>query len=431
MVLSFKIQMKQKLILLIFLIQVVFSKTILGQSNSSKYDIGAIVNESIVVSDTTNSAVTFKIPSNNNYILVYRYRWISIGKGIDIPDSIKLLEDKISASLLGGMVGNLKVICLAYDRNQDYKTWVQNMKKQNLFKPTPKYKVEYYNINGNQTSDAKCREVFTKLTLFGPDGKILRHSSSIAKFDYYLRNDKISLKGKFVTDDSGNKMPLNEAFVHVQSGNKNDTLAKSKTDKYGDFELSIPNNETDYVIQAEPKDKNTKSVLLLTQEGKEVSKLKKTPGRFEYKLLKADILELADLKEDENIGITFKQFKLSRENELFIIENIIYGLQQYNIEKESEEKLNEVLSILKQNPKIKLEIVSHTDSQGDDATNLTLSKKRAEAVAEYLIKNGASEKRITTIGKGETQLRNRCSNGVSCSDKEHGYNRRTEFNFIK
>ena len=87
--------------------------------------------------------------------------------------------------------------------------------------------------------------------------------------------------------------------------------------------------------------------------------------------------------------------------------------------------------ILKNNPKIKLEIKSYTDSQGDDQVNLELSKKRALYVADYLVKNGIEQNKITAIGKGESDIRNRCLNGVSCSDKEHKYNRRTEFNFIK
>ena len=47
-------------------------------------------------------------------------------------------------------------------------------------------------------------------------------------------------------------------------------------------------------------------------------------------------------------------------------------------EKDAEEKLNEIVLILKNNPKIKLEIKSYTDSQGDDQVNLELSKKSFE-----------------------------------------------------
>ena len=93
--------------------------------------------------------------------------------------------------------------------------------------------------------------------------------------------------------------------------------------------------------------------------------------------------------------------------------------------------LDKVISILKDNPKIKVEVISHTDSQGEDNANLALSLKRATAVTDYLTKNGIDKSRVKAIGNGETAIRNRCRNGVDCSDLEHEYNRRTEFNFIK
>ena len=171
--------------------------------------------------------------------------------------------------------------------------------------------------------------------------------------------------------------------------------------------------------------------MLLTTEGKQISYLKQSFLTYEYKLIQADLLELSEMTVEDDLSLTFKKFEDSKNNELLVVEDIIYELDQFIIEKNSEEKLSKVVSILKGNDKIKLEIISHTDSQGDDASNLSLSKKRAEAVEEYLVKNGISKKRINAIGKGEMQIRNRCINGVSCSDKEHGYNRRTEFKFSK
>ena len=421
--------------LFLFFCCLTFTNTIvMSQNNSIKSadTIGHIVNEKIEVFDTTNSKVNFKIPDKAYYTLVYRFRWIDIGKGIDNADSIKLLEEKISTILLGGMVGNLKVICLSYDRAEDYNKWMEKIKKEKLFKSTTKYKVEYYNLNGNQVSEKRCRDLFTKLSLFGPDGKILKFSSSIAKFYYHLKDEKINIKGKLVTvNDKGVNVPINDLFVYFQAGNKIDTLAKGRTDKFGDFDVFIPNNETAYTLKADATSKNVKNIMLLTTEGKQISYLKQSFLTYEYKLIQADLLELSEMTVEDDLSLTFKKFEDSKNNELLVVEDIIYELDQFIIEKNSEEKLSKVVSILKGNDKIKLEIISHTDSQGDDASNLSLSKKRAEAVEEYLVKNGISKKRINAIGKGEMQIRNRCINGVSCSDKEHGYNRRTEFKFSK
>ena len=171
--------------------------------------------------------------------------------------------------------------------------------------------------------------------------------------------------------------------------------------------------------------------MLLNQEGKKISHLQKSFMTYEYKLLKADILDLAEMTEDDDISLIFKQFEVSKDNKLLVVEDLIYNLDKYTVEKESEEILNKVVSILKGNDKIKLEIISHTDSQRDDASNLVLSEKRANVVADYFIKNGISKNRISAIGKGETQIRNRCFNSIACINKEHGYNRRTEFKFSK
>ena len=423
-----------KKLLLIFSFLIALNTKVFSQTNSIKSadTIGHIINEAIEVYDTSNTKLNLRIPDKSHYTLVYRYRWIDIGKGIDNRDSIKLLEEKISTVLLGGMVSNLKVICLSYDRAADYNNWIQKIKKEKPFKSSTKYKLEYYNLNGNQISEKRCRELFTKLTLFGPDGKILKFSSSIAKFYYHLKDEKINIKGKLVTvNTTGVNEPLDNVFVYIQSGNKIDTLGKGRTDKFGDFDVSIPNSDSVYTFKADATNKNIKNIMLLNQEGKKISHLQKSFMTYEYKLLKADILELAEMTEDDDISLTFKQFEGSKNKELLVVEDIIYELDKYTLNKESEEKLNKVVSILKANNSVRLEIISHTDAQGDDASNMVLSEKRANAVADHLVKNGIAKNRITAVGKGETQIRNRCFNSIPCTNKEHGYNRRTEFKFSK
>lgn len=392
--------------------------------------IGAIFNEKIEAFDINGNNTGFKIPDKGHYFLVYRFKGFD-PRRVETIDSVRLLETKISSILLGGMVDNLKIICLSYDKPKDYAAWCERMKKDPPFRSSSKYVVEYYNLNGIEKSEKRCRDLFTKVTLFGPDGKFLSYSSSIAKFRYHVKDDDILVKGKIVSEDNGIKQPLKDVDVHIESGNKSDTLAKGKTDQYGDFAVKIRNKDTAYTIKADPKDKSLKNILLLTQEGKTISYLKKTFLAYEYKLLKADILELAELTADEDITLTFKKFDSGKDKQLLVVEDIIYAKDQYKVTVQAEEILNKVYDLLTKNENVKLEVSSHTDAQGDDNANMKLSEKRAEAVAEYLIAKGIAKNRIRSSGKGETQIRNRCTNGINCSDKEHGYNRRTEFVFSK
>lgn len=88
-----------------------------------------------------------------------------------------------------------------------------------------------------------------------------------------------------------------------------------------------------------------------------------------------------------------------------------------------------LLPILNDKP-VSIEIMSHTDSRGNDSYNMSLSQQRANSVVNYLVSKGISRSRLTAKGYGETRLVNRCSNGVDCSDTEHQRNRRTEFRVI-
>jgi outer membrane protein OmpA-like peptidoglycan-associated protein len=66
-------------------------------------------------------------------------------------------------------------------------------------------------------------------------------------------------------------------------------------------------------------------------------------------------------------------------------------------------KLNDVVTILKENPSYKVQIDGHTDSQGKDDYNQTLSEQRAASVKAYLISKGIDESRLASAGYGETK----------------------------
>lgn len=109
---------------------------------------------------------------------------------------------------------------------------------------------------------------------------------------------------------------------------------------------------------------------------------------------------------------------------------VYYEYNSAKLTKASEKVIDDLLlPLLKGNNK-NIEIMSHTDSRGNDEYNLSLSQQRANAVVNYLATKGINRSRMTARGYGETRLVNRCSNGVQCSDAEHAKNRRTEFRIL-
>ena len=84
------------------------------------------------------------------------------------------------------------------------------------------------------------------------------------------------------------------------------------------------------------------------------------------------------------------------------LRGIQFDTNKSTIKKVSFPILNDIVKVMNENPSYKLIIKGHTDSQGDDAYNLQLSKDRAAAVEKYLIDNGVSQKRLSSDGYGET-----------------------------
>lgn len=116
---------------------------------------------------------------------------------------------------------------------------------------------------------------------------------------------------------------------------------------------------------------------------------------------------------------------------VFVLKNIHYDFDKSYIRPDAERILDNLLNVMSQNPTLRIELSSHTDSRGKDAYNMRLSQQRAEAAVNYLVSKGADRSRMVAKGYGETRLLNRCGNGVECSDEEHQANRRTEIKVLK
>ncbi len=99
---------------------------------------------------------------------------------------------------------------------------------------------------------------------------------------------------------------------------------------------------------------------------------------------------------------------------------INFDFNKANIRPESAIELDKFVMFLQDNPQINIELSSHTDAVGSDASNLALSQRRADSTVAYLVKKGIEAKRMTSVGYGERKLK------INTQQAEIR-NRRTEF----
>ena len=102
-------------------------------------------------------------------------------------------------------------------------------------------------------------------------------------------------------------------------------------------------------------------------------------------------------------GISDTRNKLLTDGKI-VSRGILFDVNSERIKPESYGVLQDIAKTLNELPDVKVKVVGHTDSDGDDKMNLELSEKRAEAVKQILIKEfSVTENRLETDGRGEAE----------------------------
>ncbi|WP_214070035.1 OmpA family protein [Mucilaginibacter sp. dw_454] len=220
--------------------------------------------------------------------------------------------------------------------------------------------------------------------------------------DLFEMHDKRHELGGIVIDCETNK-PLDSARVSFIDSLTQKVLKEEIVSADGKYSFSVKTTRP-YNIKLEHKGYFTK-VLSIPSSGRMV----------------ADTLVNAD--------VCLQPFKV---NKPMVIKNILYDFNSANLRDESKTVLNDIIKILKDNPKIKIELAAHTDSIGSDAYNNKLSQDRAQACVDYITQNGIITDRIFAKGYGKTKpiAPNSLPNGKDNPDGRQ-LNRRTEFTVLK
>ncbi|MFZ2905260.1 MAG: OmpA family protein [Cyclobacteriaceae bacterium] len=118
--------------------------------------------------------------------------------------------------------------------------------------------------------------------------------------------------------------------------------------------------------------------------------------------------------------------KKHESGQVMLLNNLIFRVAKAEIEPESYPELDIVVNMLKENPKMVIQLEGHTDYLGNAEKNLKLSQQRVDAVKAYLIKKDINKNRVKTKAFGGT-------NPISRDDtpEAHRMNRRVELRILQ
>lgn len=306
------------------------------------------------------------------------------------------------------------------------------------------------NLNAiNTEGNERTPSIGTGGTLyFSSDGRI--GMGGLDVFSAEIVNGKIS-------EPKNLGYPVNspqDDFAYVFSSVTTGYLASNRTEGLGDDDIYsfIEKQIIAFELIGKVYDKNTRQVLnnAIVTLGKVNGGFLKVQtdedGKFSFNLDETSDYNLTGEKTNyrsDAATLTTKNLTTSTtiNRDLYLeaivldkairLENIYYDFDKSNIRPAGAVELDKVVKIMQDNPTIWIELGSHTDSRGNDQYNQWLSQSRANSAVQYIIDRGIEKNRITAKGYGESQLLNRCGNGVKCSEADHQLNRRTEFKIVK
>ncbi len=239
---------------------------------------------------------------------------------------------------------------------------------------------------------------FTSNRLGGKGGDDIYKFKEIQKL---ITKCEQNLSGLVTDNETG--LPLADAKVILLDSDFK-TLKDVISDKDGKFDFGLKGCKTVFYIKVE--------------------KLEFVPTQTKTITIKEDEASFVEIPLEKPSQIIKKGDDLMKK---FNITLIHFDLGKYNIRPDAEIELSKILHVLEQYPQMEVDIRSHTDSRQSAEKNRILSQNRASSTMEWFIKKGIAQNRLTAKGYGESQLLNKCADGVKCTEEEHQANRRSEF----
>jgi peptidoglycan-associated lipoprotein len=197
------------------------------------------------------------------------------------------------------------------------------------------------------------------------------------------------------------------------SSNRNDTRG---TDHIFSFEVPGYTIKIEgWVLDREEEVIDNAFVKIVGKDGSNRKFIAKTDGTYQAEIVKGmeyvmmgsapehlNQKQTITIPDEEKSETFYVDFYLPSISKPVLIENIFYDFDRATLRPESKEALDEIITMLEDNPNVTIELSAHTDRKGTEEYNQNLSQRRAKSVVDYLIAGGIAEDRLTPVGYGKS-----------------------------
>jgi outer membrane protein OmpA-like peptidoglycan-associated protein len=243
-----------------------------------------------------------------------------------------------------------------------------------------------------------------KVTFWGPEKKPITETE-----DYLLGSIAMPVKDHTIEKT----VEVKKKSLTVFKGITIDALTRKPVEA----QIDITDNATGKVIETFTTNSATGKFIITLPSGKNYGIAVKAPGY----LFHSENFDIPSGAEDNLVNKTIELKNIAIGSKI-ALRNIFFDVNKATLRAESNAELDRLVQLLKDVPKLKIEISGHTDNTGSASLNETLSQQRADAVVTYLMNHGIAGDRLTAKGYGS-------SRPIASNNTEDGkqQNRRTEF----
>ncbi len=316
-------------------------------------------------------------------------------------------------------------------------------------------------VNLGTNVNTKEREQFP---FIGPDNTLYFASNGhqgLGGLDLFMSNQYSGVYAKPINLGETVNSGRDDFSFTLKEGDSIGYFSSNRDGSDNLYTFERTENERQFIIEGDIKDKNTKELLpgttitLYDEEDKLISVLV-VGSDAKYTLnsepnKKYKIVAERDFYVSKKIDFETKddgriRFNIELEIETYVdaeelivkkddglvyveLENIYFDFNKWDIQPQAASVLEILVGLMKKHPRMEIELNAHTDTRASEVYNLRLSNNRANAALDYLVANGIKRSRVKAKGYGKRNPLINC--GANCTETEHAINRRCEFVIVK